>query len=70
MKCQGIGFILCVLIILSACTVHPRHGKRVKRNNVPIKAVIKVVPEHRKQHVMPKSKSVEFVSIIKIGQNH
>jgi len=61
---------LVVIVMFSACTVHPHRGKRVKLHKVPVKAVIKIVPEHRNKHVVPKTNLVAIVSIDNIGQNY
>jgi len=61
MKWCGIGTILCFSLIFSACTVHPHRNINKKRHKVA---------EHRKQHLIAKTKSVQIVSIINIGQNH
>jgi len=61
MKWRCIGTILCFSLIFSACTMHPHRSISKKRH---------LVPEHRKQHLVAKTKSAKIVSIINIGQNH
>ena len=70
MKYPFMLYWLVILVIFSGCTVHPHRGKKMKRNKDPVKAVIKIVPEHRSKQVIYRSKLVGIVSIDNIGQNY